>query len=89
MLQSTLKYFDIQRVIGGKDVKSEIYLQKKKTIILPSYMIAEYTERLKCGHQCSETFIIVFVFFTPHMHQRISVFTHFCVTLAKAFPRLP
>ena len=89
MLRSTLKYFDIQRVIGGKDVKSEIYLQKKKTIILPSYMIAEYIERLRSGHQCSETFINVFVCFTPHMHQRISVFAHLYVTLAKAFPRLP
>ena len=35
----------MQRVIGGKDVKSDIYHQKKKMIILPSYMTAEYIER--------------------------------------------
>ena len=33
-IQITLKYFHIQRVIGGKDIKSEIYRQKKKAKIL-------------------------------------------------------
>ena len=56
-----MKYFGIQRVIGGKDVKSEIYRQKKKTINLPSYMTAEYIERPKCGHQCSEMLINVLI----------------------------
>ena len=35
----------MQRVIRGKDVKSDIYRQKEKIIILPSYMTAEYIER--------------------------------------------
>ena len=80
-------YFDIQRVVGGKVVKLKIYRQKKKTIILPSYMTAEYIERLKSGHQCSETFINGFV--TPHLHQRISVFAHSSVTLIKVCALLP
>ena len=33
-IQITLKYFNIQCVIGGKDIKSEIYRQKKKATIL-------------------------------------------------------
>ena len=36
-------------------------------------MTAEYIERPNSGHQCSETLINVFVFFSPHLHQR-SVF---------------
>ena len=71
-----MKYFDIQRVIEEKDVKTEIYCQKKKkTMILPSYMTAEYVKHPKSGYQCSETSINVFVFFTPHLHQRI-LFSH-------------
>ena len=49
-MQITLKYFDIQRFIGGKVITPKIYHQMKKTIILPSYMTAEYIERLKSGH---------------------------------------
>ena len=80
-IQITLKYFNIKpyrikrRQIG-------IYRQKKK-IILSSYMTADYIGRLKSGHQCSETFVNVFVFFTPHLHQRIGVFTYFCLILAR------
>ena len=88
-MQITLKYFDIQRVIEEKDVKTEIYCQKKKkTMILPSYMTAEYVKHPKSGYQCSETSINVFVFFTPHLHQRITVFAHFYITLAKVCAHL-
>ena len=48
-------------------------------------MTAEYIKRLKSEDHCSETFINIFVFFTLHLRQRISVFAHFCVTLAKFF----
>ena len=42
-------------------------------------MTADYIGHVKSGHQCSETFVNVFVFFTPHLHQRIGVFTYFCI----------
>ena len=42
-------------------------------------MTADYIGHVKSGDQCSETFVNVFVFFTPHLHQRIGVFTYFCI----------
>ena len=62
--------------------------EEKKTMILPSYMTAEYVKHPKSGYQCSETSINVFVFFTPHLHQRITVFAHFYITLAKVCAHL-
>ena len=47
--------------------------EEKTAIILPSYVTAEYIKHPKSRNQCSETFINVFVFFTPHLHQQISV----------------
>ena len=51
----------------------DLLSEEKTTIILPSYVTAEYIKHPKSRNQCSETFINVFVFFTPHLHQRISV----------------
>ena len=72
-----------------KTSSRKFIVRRKKTIILPGYMIAEYIECRKSGHQCSETFINVFVFFTHHLLYRINVFAHFCVTLPKVWVRLP
>ena len=62
---------------------------RRKTSYIPNYMTAEYIGRSKFGHHCSEIFISIFVFFTPYLHQRISVFSHFWITLAKVCTRLP
>ena len=62
---------------------------EEKKMIPTSLWLQTYIERAKSRHQCSETFIIVFVFFTPHIHWRISVFSRFCVTLVKVCARVP
>ena len=66
-------------------------VRRKKAIILPlpSYMTAKYIDRPKTGHQFLETFINVFVFFTPHLHQRISIFANLCVTMGKVCAPFP
>ena len=100
-IEIALKYSDIQRVIRGEDVKSEIHCQKKKSNNSATaklydcriYWTSEvWTPMFRNFHQC------LFVFFTPHLHQQISVFAHlrmwtlaliFCkrLRLVEQFPR--
>ena len=51
-------------------------------------MTAEYIEGPKSGHQCSKTFINIFVFFTPDLYKWITAFAHFRIIKAKVCPRL-
>lgn len=51
-------------------------------------MTAEYIEGAKSGHQCSKTFINIFVFFTPDLYKWITAFAHFRIIKAKVCPRL-
>ena len=88
-IEIALKYSDIQRAIRGEDVKSEIYRQKKKSnnsVTAKLYDCRIYwtsevwIPMFRNFHQC------LFVFFTPHLHQRVSVFAHLSMcTLALIF----